>query len=486
MANIEKYPGLYIEELNHFSASVIPVETSMPLFIGYTEKDTSQVAHDRHLLPTRVASFPEYERVFGAAQGETNIVVTINETRDAAGHILTQSVTAAFKTGGAPAAPLRSPHILSYAMRLFFANGGGACYIVSVGLHTAAPGVIRLNELINGLNAAGTENGPTMIVIPEAQGLCIADFATLQDAALKQCAERQDRFVIMDVHGNDASPGDSHASLRNIIETFRTRGVGTENLKYGAAYAPNIETTVTFAFDDAAVEVVIVTNGSVQPTAPRNLTELKSLDLARYGQAIGAIREIPCVMPPSSTVAGVYVLMDTTRGVWKAPANVALNLVTKPAIQYDTTLQDEMNVSVTGKSVNGVRQFPGRGTLVWGARTLDGNSTDWRYVNVRRFMTFVETSVRLATESFVFEPNDARTWTRVQAMIENFLQNLWTQGGLMGDKPERAFFVHVGLGKTMTAQDILDGRLNIEIGVAVVRPAEFTVLAFSLKMIAAS
>ncbi|MEO7363499.1 MAG: phage tail sheath C-terminal domain-containing protein, partial [Gemmatimonadaceae bacterium] len=254
----------------------------------------------------------------------------------------------------------------------------------------------------------------------------------------------------------------------------------------GAAYGPNIVTTAKFAFDDGAVAVVTVTNGSVQPTAPRNLTALKAIDLTRYGQAIGAIGEIPCVMPPSSSVAGVYVLTDTTRGVWKAPANAALNLVTQPAIQVGATLQDEMNVSVTGKSVNGIRQFPGRGTLVWGATTLDGNSTDWRYVSVRRFMTFVESSVRIATQPFVFEANDARTWSSVQAMIENFLQSLWRQGALIGNKPEHAFFVQVGLGKTMTAQDILDGRLNVVIGVAVVRPAEFVVLTISLKMTAAS
>lgn len=486
MADIEKYPGVYIEEVNRFGASVIPVATSIPVFIGYTEKDTYQVAHDRHLIPTRIASFPECERLFGRARSEPNIVVTIHETRDAAGHSLTQSVAAAFKTDGVTAAPLRSPHILSYAMQLFFANGGGACYVVSVGLHSAAPGGIQLTELMNGLNAAATQNEPTMIVLPEAQGLSITDFATLHNAALKQCSDRQDRFVIMDVHGDDGSPGDARANLHTIIETFRMRGIGTEHLAYGAAYAPNIETTLDFVFEDVAVAVVTVTNGSVQPTAPRNLAELKNIDLQRYALAIRAIREIPCVIPPSAAVAGVYAVVDTTRGVWMAPANVALNLVTKPAMQYGAALQSEMNFSVTGKSVNGIQQFPGRGTLVWGARTLDGNSTDWRYVNVRRFTMFVETSVRLATAALLFEPNDARTWTRVQAMIETFLQGLWRQGALMGNKAQLAFFVQVGLGKTMTAQDILDGRLNVEIGLAVVRPAEFIVLTFSQKMAASA
>ena len=486
MADAEKYPGVYIDEASRFSTSVVPVETSIPVFIGYTEQDTHLVAHDRHLIPTRITSRPEYERCFGRAQRETNIVVTIDETRDAAGHVLIRNVAAAFKTGGATSMPLRSAHILSYAMELFYANGGGACYVVSAGLHSAGPGIIRLNDLTDGLNAAATQNEPTLIVIPEAQGLSIGEFATLLDAALKQCGERQDRFVIMDIHGDGASPGDPHANLHNIIETFRERGIGAEHLRYGAAYAPNIETTIDFAFDEAATAIVSVTNGLVQTTAPRNLAELKLIDITRYELALGAIRTIPCVLPPCAAIAGVYASVDTTRGVWKTPANVALNLATKPAIQYGATLLNEMNSSATGKSVNAIQQFPARGTLVWGARTLDSNSTDWRYVNVRRFMTFVETSVRLAIDAFVFEPNDAPTWAAVQAMIENFLQVLWRQGALMGNKSELAYFVRVGLGKTMTAQDVMEGRLNVVIGVAAARPAEFVVLTFSHKMAASA
>ena len=142
-----------------------------------------------------------------------------------------------------------------------------------------------------------------------------------------------------------------------------------------------------------------------------------------------------------------------------------------------------MNVDATaGKSVNAIRAFVGKGTLVWGARTLAGNDNEWRYVNVRRFFNFVEESVKKATEQFVFEPNDANTWVRVQAMIENFLTVLWRQGALQGVKPEHAFYVAVGLGKTMTALDILEGRMIVEIGMAAVRPAEFIILRFSHKM----
>lgn len=187
-------------------------------------------------------------------------------------------------------------------------------------------------------------------------------------------------------------------------------------------------------------------------------------------------------IPPSGAIAGVYANVDGTRGVWKAPANVSLNNVIGPAVKIDNSDQDDMNVTATGKSINAIRAFAGRGTLVWGARTLAGNDNEWRYIPVRRFFIMVEESVKKATYPFVFENNDANTWTKVRVMIQNFLTLQWRAGALQGAKPEDAFFVHVGLNETMTALDILEGRMIVEIGMAVVRPAEFIILRFSHKM----
>jgi len=187
-------------------------------------------------------------------------------------------------------------------------------------------------------------------------------------------------------------------------------------------------------------------------------------------------------LPPSSAIAGVYATVDNTRGVWKAPANISLNLVSGPLVKITNAEQDNLNVHPTGKSINAIRTFTGKGILVWGARTLAGNSNEWRYVNVRRFFNMAEESIKKATEAFVFEPNDANTWVKVRAMIENFLVLQWRAGALAGATPEEAFFVRAGLGTTMTAVDILEGRMNVEIGMAVVRPAEFIILKFSHKM----
>ncbi|NHF58022.1 phage tail protein [Flavobacteriaceae bacterium TP-CH-4] len=188
-------------------------------------------------------------------------------------------------------------------------------------------------------------------------------------------------------------------------------------------------------------------------------------------------------LPPSGAIAGVYAKVDNSRGVWKAPANVSLNSVSEPSIVISHEEQANINVdAVAGKSINAIRTFIGKGPLVWGARTLAGNDNEWRYISVRRFFNMVEESCKKSTEPFVFEPNDANTWTKVQTMIENFLTLQWRQGALQGAKPEHAFYVAVGLGKTMSAVDILEGRMIVEIGMAVVRPAEFIILQFSHKL----
>jgi phage tail sheath protein FI len=145
--------------------------------------------------------------------------------------------------------------------------------------------------------------------------------------------------------------------------------------------------------------------------------------------------------------------------------------------------QEGLNVDPTaGKSINAIRDFTGKGTLVWGARTLAGNDNEWRYVPVRRFFNMVEESVKKSTYWAVFEPNDANTWVKVRGMIENYLTQKWREGALAGATPKEAFFVRCGLGTTMSAVDILEGRMNVEIGMAVVRPAEFIILKFSHKM----
>jgi len=215
----------------------------------------------------------------------------------------------------------------------------------------------------------------------------------------------------------------------------------------------------------------------------KKLDESLALRFPIYKSILAGVGNSMTSMPPSGAVAGVYAATDRTRGVWKAPANISLANVIAPSVIFSKTELENLNVdAVAGKSINAIRSFLGKGTLIYGARTLAGNDNEWRYISVRRFFNMVEESTKNATEAFVFEPNDANTWVKVQGMIENFLTTLWRQGALQGIKPEHAFYVAVGLGRTMTALDILEGRMIVEIGMAVVRPAEFIILRFSHKM----
>ena len=184
------------------------------------------------------------------------------------------------------------------------------------------------------------------------------------------------------------------------------------------------------------------------------------------------------LMAPSAAMAGVYARVDNNEGVWKAPANVSINGVVSPAVNLTNEEQEDLNVPLNGKAVNAIRYFIGDGIKVWGARTLDGNSLDWRYINVRRTIIMLEESIKQACKAYVFENNTATTWLTMKNMIDNFLNGIWRRGGLAGQTPEDAYEVHVGLGDTMTAEDILEGYLRITVKVALIRPAEFIELTF--------
>jgi phage tail sheath protein FI len=175
------------------------------------------------------------------------------------------------------------------------------------------------------------------------------------------------------------------------------------------------------------------------------------------------------LVPPSGHVAGIYARTDNARGVWKAPANEVVRGITGLELYFTTGEQDILNP----RGVNLTRRFEGRGIRVWGARTLSSDP-EYRYVNVRRFLIFMEASIDRGTQWVVFEPNAPETWARVVDSVSAFLHTQWRSGALLGRRPEDAFFVRCD-ETTMTADDIQNGRLICEIGVAIVRPAEFVI-----------
>ncbi|MDX8339941.1 phage tail sheath family protein [Draconibacterium sp. IB214405] len=464
-----KTPGVYVEEISVFPPSVAQVETAIPAFIGYTEKAKRLVDDDLLNVPTRITSLLEYKQLFGGANPEENIAVNISDVYDTAGNLS--------RTIQVPDPTTKSPFLMYYSMQLYFANGGGPCYIVSVGDYSGSVSKATLGSN-GGLALVAKEDEPTLIVFPDATNVStVTNFYDLYEEAMTQCHDLQDRFTIIDSFNQAAS----------FADTLRTNiSLGTDYLKYGAAYYPWLKTTLPYAFDEADVTIAHTESGAPGGTVSYDTLAVNDSTVTANTELYNLIKlelaKLTVTLPPSSAMAGIYARVDSNRGVWKAPANVGVMSIVGPDKKVTNLEQDGLNMDTSGKSINAIRTFAGKGTLVWGARTLAGNDNEWKYIPVRRFFNMVEESVKKATSQFVFEPNDANTWVKVRAMIENFLTLQWRDGALAGAKAEDAFFVKVGLGQTMTAQDILEGRMNVEIGMAAVRPAEFIILKFSHKM----
>jgi len=503
-------PGVYVVEGDPFPNSVVEVATAVPAFIGYTEK-AAREQHPLHRTPTRITSLDEYRTYFG---GAPQISFT-----------LARSAAPGGAEEGAPPYQLTrtgAHYHLYRSLVAFYHNGGGPCYIVSVG--TYADQDVERVALSAGIEALQDEAEPTLVVIPDAVLLPADACYTVQREAIEHCADARSRIAILDVHGGylpqDESP--------DCIEAFRAAMTSTP-LSWAAAYYPWLDTSIvrrselrTAHLGDAGrtalksllLEEVGAADGDAPSVTRRSAATLELIrsipvgavippdetDDARaareadegsrteallavsplFGDILDEMLRTVNRLPPSGAIAGVYTLTDNARGVWKAPANVGLGAVVQPTVDVSHSEQQDLNAPASGKSVNAIRTFPGEGTRIWGARTLDGNSLDFRYVNVRRTMIMLEQSITLACRALVFEPNTADTWGTIKAMIRNFLTGLWKRGGLAGAKADEAFSVQVGLGETMTAQDLADGLLRVSVFVAIVRPAEF--MAFTVEV----
>ncbi|WP_422104884.1 phage tail sheath C-terminal domain-containing protein [Winogradskyella sp.] len=623
-----KTPGVYIHEINGFPPSIAQVATAIPAFVGYTEKGPTE--------PVKVTSLLEYEDHFGGAPKPKTISITES------GSDLTFDVT-------------ESEFKLYNSLRLFFSNGGGECYIVSLGDYKTATPFASADPFNAGLDLLEKVDEVTLLLFPDGVNLGATNLGLVQNHALMQCADLMDRFTVMDVVQKPSN------GLEKDSEEFRD-AVGNMNLKYGAAYYPYLQSSFTYAYrfmdiqgngidfkakypalindisgyetmhselkalenswttnplkgdkekpaspidDEAKVNAYVtqcwnllgllnnpttlsndapyklqefvanlisnalsplaqklfdfenqiesfsdttytivlggavaddsfddnswkggatdftVTAGGNQyaklisanpdtgddnvsyPKVESHLNKLHTqvtntvnavisaiadYDLKKENDLVSQLPIYPSILsglnksmntvPPSGAIVGIYANTDATRGVWKAPANASVNGIIGLTDDITHKEQGNMNIHESGKSINAIRKFTGKGLLVWGARTLDGNSNDWRYVNVRRLANMIEESTKKACMNFVFEPNVKQTWVNVKGMIENYLTTLWSDGALAGSKPEDAFFVSVGLNETMSPQDINEGRMIVKIGYAPSRPAEFIILEF--------
>lgn len=485
MAKSNKYktPGVYTNEVPSLPPAVKQVDTAIPAFIGYTEKALDVDGNNLTNKPTKISSLLQYELFFGKEQPEKNIEIIYTQQ----GSVDELQVLFIGE---------KSKHNIYNSLRFYFANGGGSCYIVSVGSYKPNVGdALLLTDFYSigtgkGLEAIVNESEITLIIFPEGQNMAESDYYSLIEMALEQCGTLKNRFCILDLYAG----GEKMITTGDAMQAIdKSRIDFPKNYhSYGAAYFPNLKTIYSYEYDESQLKVVHTIGSTPGVFDGKNLFEIGNLpqDLSdnssvpvyydpllynKIKQKLDA--DLHQILPASPAVAGIYYLIDHSKGVWKAPANISLRDVIAPVFLVNDTLQQIMNVdSTSGISINAIRVFTGKGILLWGARTLDGNSNEYRYISVRRLFIMVETSIRNGIQIFLTGPNELSTWRNIQAMIENYLMNLWRQGALAGSKPEHAYFVKVGLGQTMTVDDVLSGRMIIEIGLAVVRPAEFIVL----------
>lgn len=505
MALTLKTPGVYIEEKSAFPNSVVAVATAIPAFIGYTEKASFG---GKSLLnrPVKVDSFLEFENFYGKGCQTTYALA-------AAAADATADIT--IGTTDYTLAPDANTLFYMYeSLKLFYQNGGGTCYIVSVGTYgggKVAPD-LSIDPFLGALKSLEKETEPTMLVIPDALLLASDVCYSLQQQMLNHAGTQKNRMAILDVYEGFKGLDDPNF---NPVDQFRNQ-VSSDFLSFGAAYYPWLKTTivqsteVTFQnFNADSLKVVqqictdaTATLNDTQKAALKpfidgltaapdpsgagpdaaTIHSVLSIATPAYKTLMDTVLDKKNLLPPSGAMAGIYTRVDNERGVWKAPANVAVNSTVAPAVHIDHNQQEDLNAPILGKAICAIRPFIGLGTMVWGGRTLNANSLDWRYINVRRTMIMLEQSIKFAAKAYVFEPNVKNTWINVESMISNFLTNLWKQGALAGAVPADAFSVTVGLGTTMTAIDILEGIMRVEVKVAISRPAEFIVITFEQQM----
>lgn len=516
ISNIQS-PGVYINEINGFANSVVPVATAVPAFVGYTPQ-AAYLGASLLNKPTKITSFAEFKAMFcypdpappssPATQYSPEYYLVKQKTLPAKGDYIV--------IDGSYYSILPDPNTIYYmynSIRLFYENGGADAYIVSVGTYGAPsktptnPGDkvvnpnVQLNDLTNGIDLLQNEDEPTMYLCPEATLLSADNNGTLMSYMLSKCSSKQTAVSLFDIIGGDAP---DPITFMNDIQTFRNN-TGTQGLDFGAAYYPFIGTSIMQTSDinytnlfggdikqlapllnpadnpnaaAAAVIAAIETPGA-NPLTPTQYNNALITASKTYSQIINHVLADANTLPPSAAIAGIITTIDSQQGVWQSPGNVSITGATSLPIKLSESQQGPLNVdAVSGKSINAIRFFNGLGILVWGVRTLDGNSLDWRYLSVRRTMIMLEQSCKLAARAYIFQPNDKNTWEAVKSMIGAFLSTIWKEGGLIGATPQEAFSVECGLGVTMTPEDLLNGLMLVTVKVAVVRPAEFIVITF--------
>ncbi|MGV7961254.1 phage tail sheath C-terminal domain-containing protein [Photorhabdus tasmaniensis] len=423
-------PGVYIEEDASLSLSINNSPTAIPVFIGkFFKKDGSLPAKGSCI---RITSWLDFTSQFLLSPVP---VVSVKATSKGEGSPKTYTYEATV-----------TPTSLSaFAIQHYFNNGGGVCYLLPLVETDQSAEETELKTLPDLIEK---QQEITLLVCPEKN---IELKQKVYNAVNSLLQAKVGYFLIADSKDGTEQPN---------TQPDKT-----------AVYYPNLETSFTY---NQPADADIKLDGY---DGAKTLAELKTASPKEYAAAKKTVddklRATKITLPPSAAVTGAYAATDASRGVWKAPANMALNNA-KPSESITDDKQGTMNEA----GINAIRHFTGKGTLIWGARTLD-KTDNWRYIPVRRLFNAAERDIKKAMQFAVFEPNSQPTWKRIQTAIDNYLYQLWQQGALAGNKPQEAYFVQIGKDITMSDTDIKQGKMIVKVGMAAVRPAEFIILQFS-------
>lgn len=481
------YPGVYIEELPSGVHTIAGVATSIAAFVGWAPKGPA----DRAQL---VLSFPDFARQFGG---------------------------------------LDSRSLLGYAVSQFFNNGGQQAYIIRLVASDAATASDTLSSLtVNAQNPGDWANDYSISIKNPSGGTgrfrlqvlytpagatptVVESFENLSITT----PDPQGRYVV-DVVNNGSSLINVAVSGTTIPATGVTKlGTGTAGAPgtvlnpgtptFETALVPTSGTGGVFLLDHVDLFNLLCvpgeTTSSVLSTleqycerrrafliADSNPTVTDVQTVATNGPGIPGMnaafyfpwvqapdplnQNVPRNYPPCGFVAGVYAATDASRGVWKAPAGTATSLVGATGVAVPLT--DLQNGVLNPVAVNCIRNFNVYGTVVWGARTTQGNDeagSQWKYVPIRRLALYIEESLYRGTQWVVFEPNDAPLWAQIRLNVGAFMQTLFRQGAFQGSTPQQAYFVKCD-SDTTTPTDQNNGIVNILVGFAPLKPAEFVVI----------
>ncbi len=544
MAKIYQTPGVYIEEKSAFPNSAVPVATAVPAFIGYTEKAVRD-KKPLTLKPTKISSYGEYLMFFGGpakttmsiaesteagvpyklsieknyftlhnqmklffSNGGTDCyIVSVGSYEDTEGVVTVDQL----QKGIAPLLKEMEPTMVVIpeltTIQLTRSDTGDAADDDVKALYGL------YGEVLNHCGVVMRNRFAILDVWMDRERYQDEDYRIENDVSLfrksaaspalawgaayypwlETTAVAASELDILNIENRGTA-----ADVVDFADNTFENGAIKDRAGYEKAFLAGTPTCLVALLDQSvnkrvfdgelkeknarALKELIKEIEGVTPETVGNLTQVLNNLSPMFKAVMKDVRKELNLLPPSAAMAGIYSMVDDMVGVFQAPANIGVGSVIQPALNISNEQQEDLNMPLDGKAVNAIRSFPGKGVLVWGARTLDGNSNDWRYINVRRTVIFIEQSIKYAAEPYVFEPNTAATWSNMKALIVNFLTNVWQMGALAGARPEDAFSVDVGLGSTMTPVDILDGYMRISVKIAVMRPAEFIVITFEQKM----